>query len=202
MRNFTANIGKEWYKKALEQLDMVEAMTKLINMNSSYTNQYVDAINLSNVDLRGWLAKIASLGGIAKKDFMSRYPYLIDSLKEGLYLRGEDVPNGKEMDETVAQREYRLTWSVSGYTWGKSGTWISLSSDLPTVWTDKKKDSKIKLQNGSAKKSETKWVWPVKSLAEILWVSRQPQVWQQSINDLKKNQDLVTFAKPMNPTKI
>lgn len=40
---------------------------------------------------------------------MSRYPYLIDSLKEGLSLRGEDVPNGKEMDETAAQREYRLT---------------------------------------------------------------------------------------------
>jgi len=187
MEDFAKNISKEGTQKAFEKLDMVEAMTKLINQNSQYTNQYIDAINLANVELRWGLAKLFTLGGAkAYSEFVKRYPNLIDSLKEWLSLRWEDVKNWK--DETPAQREYRLTGKVS---WYNGSTWTNLPINLEW-WIPQKKLPKLKLQNGWSQQKKVWSLWPVKSLAEII-AQKQLQMSQPWTQSATAKNRLATF---------
>lgn len=180
-----------------KKLSEVNAYLTFIDKNSNYTGNHTNAAALETFKIAKSLVDANKLGKFID---WSKFPMLWTYVKNALDLRGEDVPRAKSIGSIVSDSGSKWVAGVAKK-WFASTISQTLSSDLPTVWTDKKKDSKIKLQSGSAKKTETKWVWPVKSLAEILWV-RQPQVWQQSINDLKRNQDLATFSKPMNPAKI
>jgi len=176
-----------------KKLSEVNAYLTFIDKNSNYTGNHTNAAALETFKIAKSLVDANKLGKFIDG---TKFPMLWTYVKNALDLRWEDVPRAKSIWSVVSG------WNGIAKKWFASTISSTLSSDLPTVWTEKKKDSKIKLQSGSVKKMPTKWVWPVKSLAEILWVNRQPQVWQQSINDLKRNQYLATFAKPMNPTKI